>query len=121
MSFAERFEDLRIWQEARVQVKAIYQALRKGSVGHDDHGFRAQIQRASVLVMNNIAEGFERNTQKDFAHFLDQAKGSCGELRSILFVAEDLRYLEPESAEALRRSSETRSRGIAAFTKHLRP
>jgi len=81
MSLAERFEDLRIWQEARKQVTAIYKLFARGSAGHNDFAFRDQLQRAALSVMNNIAEGFERNTFKDFAHFLDQAKGSCGELR----------------------------------------
>ena len=120
MSFAERFEDLRIWQEAREQVKHIYHALKKGTAGHSDLGFRTQMQRASISVMNNIAEGFERKTPKDFAHFLDLAKGSCGEVRSMLYVAEDLNYLTPEEASALRHNAEKLSRGIAAFTNHLR-
>ena len=54
MSFAERFEDLRIWQEAREQVKFVYNALKKGTAGHSDLGFRTQVQRASISVMNNI-------------------------------------------------------------------
>jgi four helix bundle protein len=120
MSFAERFEDLRIWQEAREQVLAVYQALKKGTAGHNDLGFRTQIQRASISVMNNIAEGFERKTPKDFAHFLDLAKGSCGEVRSMLYVAEDLKYLKCEEATILRGSAEKLSRGIAAFANHLR-
>jgi four helix bundle protein len=120
MSFAERFEDLRIWQEARVQVSAIYRSLKHGTAGHNNSGFRTQIQRASVSVMNNIAEGFERKTPKDFAHFLDLAKGSCGEVRSMLYVAEDLHYISPEQAIPLRGEAEKLSRGIAAFTGHLR-
>jgi len=120
MSFAERFEDLRIWQDARRQIKAIYQALAKGTAGHSDLGFRTQMQRASVSVMNNIAEGFERRTPKDFAHFLDLAKGSCGEVRSMLYVAEDLDYLGVNEATSLRTDAENLSRGIAAFTSHLR-
>lgn len=120
MSFAERFEDLRIWQDARVQVRSVYQALKKGTAGHEDLGFRTQMQRASVSVMNNIAEGFERKTPKDFAHFLDLAKSSCGEVRSMLYIAEDLHYLRSEEASALRDSAEILSRGIAAFTNHLR-
>lgn len=120
MSFAERFEDLRIWQEARAQVSAVYRSLKPGTIGHNDLGFRTQIQRASISVMNNIAEGFERKTPKDFAHFLDLAKGSCGEVRSMLYVAEDLNYLTPEQATQLRGEAENLSRGIAAFTNHLR-
>jgi len=120
MSFAERFEDLRIWQEARVQVSAVYRAITHGSPGHSDIGFRSQLQRAAVSVMNNIAEGFERKTPKDFAHFLDLSKGSCGEVRSMLYVAEDLNYVSPEQAALLRGEAEKLSRGIAAFTNHLR-
>jgi four helix bundle protein len=120
MRFAERFEDLRIWQEARAQVSAIYNSLKQGTAGHSDLGFRTQIQRAAVSVMNNIAEGFERKTPKDFAHFLDLAKGSCGEVRSMLYVAEDLKYLAPEDALSLRNSAEKLSCGIAAFTNYLR-
>ena len=70
--------------------------------------------------MNNIAEGFERKTAKDFAHFLDLAKGSCGEVRSMLYVAEDLGYVTAQKAKALRDSAENLSKGIAAFQKHLR-
>lgn len=92
-----------------------------GSAGHRDIGFRTQMQRASISVMNNIAEGFERSTRKDFAHFLDLAKGSCGEVRSMLYVAEDLNYLTSDNALMLRERAETLSRGIAAFTNHLRP
>ena len=70
--------------------------------------------------MNNIAEGFERKTPKDFAHFLDLAKGSCGEVRSMLYVAEDLIYLAPADALSLRDRAGKLSRGIASFTGHLR-
>jgi four helix bundle protein len=120
MSFAERFEDLQIWQKARVQVRAVYDAFKESNAGHSDLAFRTQMQRASISVMNNIAEGFERKTPKDFAHFLDQAKGSCGEVRSMLYVAEDLNYLRSEQAISLRAAAENLSRGIAAFTNHLR-
>ncbi|PZR72021.1 MAG: four helix bundle protein [Chthoniobacterales bacterium] len=120
MSLAKRFEDLRIWQEAREQVLAIYRSLKRGTGGYTDRGFREQLQRASVSVMNNIAEGFERKTPKDFAHFLDLAKGSCGEVRSMLYVAEDLNYLTTSEALVLRDKAEKLSRGIAAFTNHLR-
>ncbi len=82
--------------------------------------FERQMQRTSISVMNNIAEGFERKTPKDFAHFLDLAKGSCGEVRSMLYVAEDLLYLTTENALLLREQAEKLSRGIAAFTNHLR-
>lgn len=120
MSFAERFEDLRIWQEAREQVAAMYRLFDRGSVASSDFAFRDQLQRAALSVMNNIAEGFERRTPKDFAHFLDQAKGSCGEVRSMLYIAEDLRCLPEKTVVLLRGKAATLSGGIAGLTNHLR-
>ena len=116
MSFAERFEELEIWQQARALNKNVYVLLKKC----DDYSFRDQMRRASLSVMNNISEGFERRTKKDFAHFLDLAKGSAGEVRSMTFAAEDVGILEKAAAEQLRLEYETLSRRIAGFQKHLR-
>lgn len=85
MSKAERFEDLRVWQESRLLANALYdttESLR-------DFPFRDQLRRAGVSIMNNIAEGFERHSDADFAHFLTIAKGSSGEVRSMLYLGED--------------------------------
>ena len=120
MKLAKRFEDLHIWQEARVQVLIIYRSFMPASARYCDSSFRDQLQRAAISVMNNIAEGFERKTQKDFAHFLDQAKGSCGEVRSMLYVAEDLNYLSAEMASRMRADAEKLSAGIAGLARHLR-
>ncbi len=117
MALVENFEDLRIWQDARILVKRAYSAFPPNM---DDRSYRDQLQRAAVSVMNNIAEGFERRTRKDFAHFLDLAKGSAGEIRSMLYVAEDLQYLPGTEAAAFREEARALSRGIAAFTRHLR-
>ena len=117
---AKQFEDLRIWQNARIQANAIYAAFGPESCASRDFGFKDQIQRAGVSVMNNIAEGFERRSDQDFARFLDIAKGSNGEVRSMLFLAEDRGYLTPSVAEALRSSSEELSKGIESLAKHLR-
>jgi len=116
MSFAQRFEELEIWQQARALNKNVYTLLRKC----DDYSFRDQMRRASLSVMNNISEGFERRTKKDFAHFLDLAKGSAGEVRSMTFAAEDIGILDKAAAEQLRSECETLSRRIAGFQKHLR-
>ncbi len=82
----ERFEDVIAWQKARVLTVKIYTLFRESK----DFGFTNQIQRASVSIMNNIAEGFERKGDKAFKHFLFMAKGSCGEVRSMLILAKDL-------------------------------
>ncbi|MFM6175899.1 MAG: four helix bundle protein [Sphaerospermopsis kisseleviana] len=116
MSFAERFEELEIWQQARALNKSIYALLKDCG----DYSFRDQMRRASLSVMNNISEGFERRTKKDFAHFLDLAKGSAGEVRSMTFAAEDVGILKKSEAEQLRAEYEMLSRRIAGFQRHLR-
>ncbi len=117
---AERFEDLRIWQNARMQANRVYDSFGQDSASSRDFGFRYQIQRCAVSVMNNIAEGFERKTDQDFARFLDIAKGSNGEVRSMLYLAEDRNYLTFETAQEMRDFSEDLSRAIQSLNKHLR-
>lgn len=114
--YAECFEDLHVWQEARALVREVYGDF----AACRDLAFRDQIQRVSLSVMNNIAEGFERRTRKDFAHFLDLAKGSAGEVCSMAYAAEDLRFLASEMAAGLRESATTLSMGIAVLARHLR-
>ena len=116
----KRFEDLRIWRDARSQANAIYDSFGADSISARDFGFRDQIQRCAVSVLNNIAEGFERKTDLDFARFLDIAKGSNGEVRSMLYLAEDRNYLPMEIAETMRSFSEVLSRAIESLAKHLR-
>ena len=117
---AERFEDLRIWQNARIQANHVYDAFGPDSISSRDFGFRDQIQRCGVSVMNNIAEGFERRSDPDFARFLDIAKGSNGEVRSMLYLAEDRDYLSFPVVNEMRNFSEDLSRAIESLAKHLR-
>ncbi len=86
------FEDLQVWKDSRILVKSIYQLTSDGKFSKD-FGLREQIQRASVSIMNNIAEGFERNNNKEYIKFLGYSKGSAGEVRSMLYVATDLGYI----------------------------
>ena len=116
MDFAEHFEDLKIWQRARAFANEVYDAMAKCR----DFDFRSQIQRAATSVMNSTAEGFERRTKKDFAHFLDLSKGSAGEVRSMLYLAEDRGYLPTPSAARLREDYKSLSKSIAAFAASLR-
>ena len=120
MSKVSQFEDLRIWQEARELVKLIYHANSSDQEASRDWGFRNQIQTAVVSIMNNIAEGFERGSDKDFARFLDIAKASCGEVRSMLYLAEDLNYIDTKKSMELREKAVALSKGISALSKHLR-
>jgi four helix bundle protein len=90
------FEDLKVWKDSRILVKSIYQLTSNGKF-NKDFGLREQIQRASVSIMNNIAEGFERNNNKEYIKFLGYSKGSAGEVRSMLYVATDLGYISQDS------------------------
>ncbi len=119
MEKVKRFEDLWIWQHTRELVKEIYKDIGAGA-GSKDFGFRDQIQKAGLSVMNNIAEGFERSTDAEFARFLDMAKGSCGEVRSLYYAAEDLGYADATTADARRVKTRQIAAGIAALTSHLR-
>lgn len=85
----EKFEDIIAWQKAEVLTLGIYADFRNCK----DYSFRDQIQRATISIMNNIAEGFERRTNKELKNFLFIAKGSCGEVRSMLNLALKLEYL----------------------------
>lgn len=116
MSFAESFEGLKIWQGSRALTNEVYSAMGNCK----DYAFRDQIQRAATSVMNNIAEGFERRTKKDFAHFLDLAKGSAGEVRSMLYLGEDRNYVATKVAESLRAEYNELSKSIGALAASLR-
>ena len=89
---ADRFEDLDAWKVARELANLIY-VLGRESGFSKDYSFKDQIQRAAVSVMNNVAEGFERGSNKDFAKFLFIARGSIGEVRSMLYLALDQKYI----------------------------
>ena len=92
-----RFEDIISWQKSRLLVVDIYKLFENSN----DFGFKNQIQRASVSVMNNIAEGFERKTNNEFRQFLFIAKGSVGEVRSMLYLAKDLDKISEENFKIL--------------------
>ena len=98
----QRFEDMVVWKEARKLSRDIYAAFQQNS----DRGFKDQIQRAAVSIMNNIAEGFDRSKfskdNKQLISFLNIANGSCGEVKSMLYLAQDLDYLCLADAEFLR-------------------
>src|SRR3712207_4398039 len=87
-----RFEDLEVWKKARDLSLAIYRVTSKGSFARD-FGLRDQIRRAAVSVMSNIAEGFDRYSRSEFKQFLSIARGSASEVRSQLYLAHALGYL----------------------------
>lgn len=96
----ECFEDLNVWETARELVRLIYTFTRKKNFLRD-YSLVDQIRRSSISIMSNIAEGFERGSNKEFVQFLYVAKGSCGEVRSQIYVALDQQYIsEDEFAKA---------------------
>jgi four helix bundle protein len=97
---SKRFEDLEVWQLSRELVKSIYK-LTSGTRFSKDFGLANQIQRSAVSIMSNIAEGFERKSKKEFISFLSIAKGSCGELRSQLYIGLDLSYINKSPGSGL--------------------
>src|SRR5437868_3206758 len=92
MATFNRFEDIDVWRRSRELTNKIYKITSKVDFGRD-FGLKDQIRRASVSIMSNIAEGFERSGTGEFAHFLATAKGSAGEVRSQLYVALDQGYI----------------------------
>ena len=93
MKKIDRFEDLVVWQKARALTQKIYRVTRDRAFAKDI-SLGCQIQRASISIMANIAEGFERNRPTEFHQYLSMAKGSCAEVRSHLYAAHDAGYLE---------------------------
>lgn len=92
-----RFEDLDVWKRAARIAVSIYEALETTK----DYGFKDQLQRSAVSISNNIAEGFGRQTAKEFINFLFIARGSCNEVRSMLYLATRLNIIDKETADYL--------------------
>ena len=103
------FEDLIVWQKAIAFVKDIYLVTEDGRLKYD-FGLKDQLRRAAVSIPTNIAEGFERSSRKEYLFFLNIAKGSAGEVRSLCRVASDVGYLKPSTYEELRGSAVAISR-----------
>lgn len=111
----ERFEDIVAWQKANVLAIEIYREFSSCR----DYSFRDQIQRAVVSVMNNIAEGFERRTNAELRNFLFVAKGSSGEVRSMLGLALSLKYLSNGKCAELSNMTLEISRMLSGLIKTL--
>ncbi len=110
----ERFEDLIAWQKARLLTGEIYKVSVGGDFGRD-FGLKNQIQRAAVSVMSNLAEGFERARPSEFHQFLSISKASCAELRSQLYVAFDVGYIEEKQFRRLLSQAEEVGRIIGGL------
>lgn len=112
----ERFEDIESWKEARLLVKEVYQLFTNVK----DYGFRDQIQRASLSVMSNIAEGFDRSSNKEFVQFLVIARGSVSEVKSLSYAALDVGYIDKNTFSGISEHCVKLTSLINGFIRYLR-
>ncbi len=114
----KKFEELESWKKARQLTNKVYEATAAGGFTRD-FGLKDQIRRASISILSNIAEGFERGGDKEFLQFLAVAKGSCGEVRAQLYIAVDQGYLSQDLFERLFNSANEIGRLISGLMKYL--
>ena len=119
MATFTRFEDIPVWQDSRNLCISIYQSTKREPF-NKDYRLCSQITAAAGSIMDNIAEGFEREGIKEFIQFLYIAKGSCGEVRSQLYRAHDVGYLSNEEYESLKKDSETLSAALYNYIAYLK-
>jgi four helix bundle protein len=112
----QRFEEILAWQKA----KSLYLEIRREFKGCRDYDFLSQLYRSALSISNNIAEGFERRTNNEFRCFLYISKGSCGEVRSILGIAVELKYISQQDYRVLSDKSEEISKIFSGLIKNLR-
>ena len=118
MATIERFEDIQAWQKAREVASSIYKLCKQGELSKD-FGLKDQIRRSAVSVQSNIAEGFGREGNKEFVHFLRIAKGSNTEFRSQLYNLLDAEYIDDSTFEDLYNQSYETERLIGGFINYL--
>ena len=111
----EKFEDIIAWQKSKELTLTLYKIFKSSR----DFQFKDQILRASLSIMNNIAEGYERKGDKELAKFLFIAKGSCGEVRSMLYLARELRYISGSDFNRIYNLTLEISRILSGFMKTL--
>ena len=119
MAKITRFEDLKCWQLARELVGLVFRACEEGKLAKDFET-KAQIKRAAMSTMNNIAEGFGRIGKKDFIKFLGIAQSSCIEVKSMTYALEDMDFLSDEKIKLIRDKSEQTKNSILAFIRYLK-
>ncbi|NNE97656.1 MAG: four helix bundle protein [Pyrinomonadaceae bacterium] len=119
MAKIEKFEDIKSWQLARKVSNRIYEVSKTGEFARD-FALRDQMRRSSVSIMSNIAEGFEREGNKEFINFLTIAKASCAESRSQLYLALDQKYLTQEQFNEIYRELNEVGNLLGGFIKYLR-
>ena len=116
---ARKFEEIEVWQMTRGLVRDIYSLTQNDKIRRN-YSITDQIQRAALSVMNNIAEGFERYSSKEFIFLLNVSKGSVGEVRSMLYVLSDLKLIEDTQFQTLQERTLSISKSLAGFIVYLK-
>ena len=111
-----KFEDLEVWKRSSRLCADLYKHLQDIK----DFGFRDQITRSALSIPSNIAEGVERDSKKDFARFLQYSKGSCGELRTQIYIGIDIDYIEPAVGKKWIQETKELSAMLVGLSKSLR-
>jgi len=119
LSTIKSFEDLKVWKDSRTFVKEIYTMINNFPV-KENYGLTSQITRAAVSIMSNIAEGFARDTNKEFIRFLIMARGSTAEVQSDLFIALDLKYINQDEFQKTYYQAENLGKQINGLIKYLK-
>ena len=119
MAKIERFEDIDAWKKARELTKVIYEVTAQGKLAAD-FSLKDQLRRAAVSILANIAEGFEREGNKEFRQFLAMAKGSVGEVKALLYVALDAGLTSSEQFQKISALADEASRLLAGFLRYLK-
>lgn len=114
----QQFEDLKVWQLSKILVSNIYTITKQQNFKHD-FDLVSQIRRAATSIMLNISEGFERKSTKDFINFLNFSKGSCGEVRAILYIALEQKYISQEEFNSLYNECIIISKSLSGFMQYL--
>ena len=115
----KRFEDLECWQEARVLTKTIYRYSSKTAFSKDLR-LAGQITGASVSIMNNISEGFDSTSNKEFIRFLTYSRRSCSEVQNCLYIASDQNYISKKEFQTSYQQCEKVCKIIDGLIRHLR-
>ncbi|HPH72369.1 MAG TPA: four helix bundle protein [Candidatus Cloacimonas sp.] len=115
----DSFTEIEAWKQARLFVANVYDIFSQGN-SQKDFGFRDQIQRASVSIMSNIAEGFDSGSKKSFIQFLTYSYRSASEVESLLFVALDIHYIDVNQHNELMSKLNSIKKLIGGFIRHLK-
>ena len=119
MATIKRFEDLECWQEARKLVKIVYSFTKKDEFKKDYELVR-QVRKSAVSSMGNIAEGFHRNSAKDFMRFLDYSRSSIAETLSHLYAALDQNYINEKEMTQVKKQADIVWKKVNNFISYLR-